>query len=127
MVGKNQSAKAPSEMKTILSDLSDTWTTTEVNTRLVGLQPVLIVNRLVWLCVGAAVLAWTYRRFRLAHTGPRIDMRATQEVDASGLGTLVVIQKRARERGVATLLIGAQDSIRSLLTATRLAPLFDFQ
>ncbi|MCC8362137.1 hypothetical protein LK996_03485 [Lysobacter sp. A6] len=57
----------PIGMKTILSDLSDTWTTTEVNTRLVGLQPVLIVNRLVWLCVGAAVLAWTYRRFRLAH------------------------------------------------------------
>lgn len=57
----------PIGMKTILSDLSDTWTTTEVNTRLVGLQPVLIVNRLAWLCVGAAVLAWTYRRFRLAH------------------------------------------------------------
>ena len=42
-----------------------------MNTRLVGLQPLLLANRLLWLVVGAAVLAFTYRRFRLAHPAER--------------------------------------------------------
>ena len=42
-----------------------------MNTRLVGLQPLLLGNRLLWLVVGAAVLAFTYRRFRLAHPAER--------------------------------------------------------
>ena len=57
----------PVGMIAIVSGLSDTWTPHEVNTRLVGLQPMLLCNRLLWLGVGAAVLAFTYRRFRLAH------------------------------------------------------------
>lgn len=57
----------PVGMIAIVSGLSDTWTSHEVNTRLVGLQPLLLGNRLLWLVVGAAVLAFTYRRFRLAH------------------------------------------------------------
>lgn len=56
----------------------------------------------------------------------RINMSGTESVDASGLGTLVVVQKRARERGLATLLVGTQPSVRSLLAATRLEPLFEF-
>ena len=61
----------PVGMIAIVSGLSDTWTTHEVNTRLVGLQPLLLGNRLLWLVVGAAVLAFTYRRFRLAHPAER--------------------------------------------------------
>jgi ABC-2 type transport system permease protein len=57
----------PVGMIAIVSGLSDTWTTHEVNTRLVGLQPLLLANRLFWIAVGAAVLALTYNRFRLAH------------------------------------------------------------
>jgi anti-anti-sigma factor len=56
----------------------------------------------------------------------RIDMSGTADVDASGLGTLVVLQKRARERGLATQLIGTQSAVRSLLAITRLDSLFEF-
>ena len=61
----------PVGMIAIVSGLSGTWTTHEVNTRLVGLQPLLLGNRLLWIVVGAAVLAFTYRRFRLAHPAER--------------------------------------------------------
>lgn len=56
----------------------------------------------------------------------RIEMHSTVEVDASGLGTLVVVQKRAREQGLVTLLASAQPQVRSLLVATKLEGLFQF-
>jgi anti-anti-sigma factor len=55
----------------------------------------------------------------------RIDMSGTESVDASGLGTLVLVQKRARERGLATELVSPRDAVRSLLTITKLEPLFE--
>ncbi len=55
-----------------------------------------------------------------------IDMSGTEIVDASGLGTLVVLQKRARDRGLATRLSGTRQPVRSLLAATRLEGLFQF-
>jgi anti-anti-sigma regulatory factor len=55
-----------------------------------------------------------------------IDMSATENVDASGLGTLVVLQKRARDRGLATRLRGTRQPVRSLLATTRLEGLFQF-
>lgn len=61
----------PVGMIAIVSDLSDTWTTTEANTKLVGLQPVWLANRVLWLGVGVAVLAFTWRRFQLAHPAER--------------------------------------------------------
>lgn len=56
-----------------------------------------------------------------------IDMSNTETVDASGLGTLVVLQKRARERGLSTRLVGTQTQVRALLATTRLEALFVFQ
>ena len=56
-----------------------------------------------------------------------IDMSATLDVDACGLGILVLVTKRARERGVVTRLLRAHDDIRSLLSMTRLEPLFQFR
>lgn len=56
-----------------------------------------------------------------------IDMTATEEVDASGLGTLVVVQKRARERSIGTRLLGARPTVRALLATTRLEGLFQFE
>ncbi len=56
----------------------------------------------------------------------RIDMSGTESVDASGLGTLVLVQKRARERGLTTQLVSPQQSIRTLLSITKLEPLFEF-
>ncbi|HST57784.1 MAG TPA: hypothetical protein VLK84_03780, partial [Longimicrobium sp.] len=51
----------------VLFHLGDTWTAAEQNTRLVGLEPALLANRLIWMIVAAGVLAFTYLRFRLAH------------------------------------------------------------
>ncbi|MBK6488924.1 MAG: STAS domain-containing protein [Gemmatimonadetes bacterium] len=55
-----------------------------------------------------------------------IDMTGTRDVDASGLGILVLVQKRARERGLKTQLLNTQHSVRSLLTLTKLEGLFEF-
>ncbi|HEX4935872.1 MAG TPA: STAS domain-containing protein [Gemmatimonadaceae bacterium] len=55
-----------------------------------------------------------------------IDMGETRDVDASGLGILVLVQKRARERGITTRLLNTQSNVRSLLTLTKLEPLFEF-
>jgi anti-anti-sigma regulatory factor len=55
-----------------------------------------------------------------------IDMAETRDVDASGLGILVLVQKRARERGLTTRLLNTQQSVRSLLALTKLEGLFDF-
>lgn len=57
----------PVGMIAVVSHLSDTWTPAEVKTELVGLQPLLLANRALWLLAGAAILAWTHRRFRLLH------------------------------------------------------------
>ncbi|MGQ0646897.1 MAG: STAS domain-containing protein [Gemmatimonadaceae bacterium] len=66
-------------------------------------------------------------RSAAAKTGHlRIDMSGTEDVDASGLGTLVVLQKRARERGLTTQLCATQPQVRSLLAATKLEALFEF-
>lgn len=56
-----------------------------------------------------------------------IDMSATCDVDACGLGTLVMLTRRARERGLVTRLWRAQDEVRSLLSITHLEPLFQFR
>ena len=55
-----------------------------------------------------------------------IDMADTRDVDASGLGILVLVQKRARERGLTTRLINTQRNVRSLLALTKLESLFEF-
>ncbi|MFN8573405.1 MAG: STAS domain-containing protein [Gemmatimonadaceae bacterium] len=53
-----------------------------------------------------------------------IDMSATHDIDACGLGILVMVTKRARERGLATRLFRPSEDVRSLLQTTRLEPLF---
>lgn len=55
-----------------------------------------------------------------------IDMGETRDVDASGLGILVLVQKRARERGLSTRLLNTQHNVRSLLALTKLEGLFEF-
>lgn len=53
-----------------------------------------------------------------------IDLAATTEIDASGLGILVLLQKRARERGMGTSLEHPSDELRRMLALTRLDYLF---
>jgi len=54
-----------------------------------------------------------------------IDLRQTVELDASGLGILVFLQKRAKERGLSTRLRRAPERVRNLLKVTMLEFLFE--
>ena len=66
---------------------------------------------------------------RMGALGPgalTIDLTQTTDLDASGLGILVLIQKRAREQGLVTRLKSASERIRNLLLLTRLDFLFEF-
>ena len=56
-----------------------------------------------------------------------IDMSATRDIDACGLGILVMVTKRAKERGLVTRLIRTSEDVRTLLHLTRLEPLFQFR
>jgi anti-anti-sigma factor len=56
-----------------------------------------------------------------------IDLGATREIDAAGLGTLVVAQRQARERGRPTWLLETRPHVRSLLGRTRLDTGFEFK
>jgi anti-anti-sigma factor len=70
------------------------------------------------------------RLSRAATDGARritIDLRETREVDASGLGVLVLLQKRAREHFLGTCLTNTPPSVRQLLRLTQLENLFEFE
>jgi anti-anti-sigma regulatory factor len=54
-----------------------------------------------------------------------IDMARTVEIDAAGLGILVFAQKRAKERGLATVLRRTPERVRNLLKLTMLDFLFE--
>ena len=77
-----------------------------------------------------------FRRAALAHLeaarlvrSPRIDVDLSQttEIDASGLGVLVLLQNRAREAMLATRLLHAPPAVRHLLALTRLDYLFEIE
>ena len=55
-----------------------------------------------------------------------IDLAATGEVDASGLGILVLVQKRAKELGITLCLAHVPQQVRYLLVLTKLDHLFEF-
>ena len=55
-----------------------------------------------------------------------VDLSLTVDLDAGGLGVLVLLQKRARERGLGTLLLHTPPPIREMLHLTRLDGLFTF-
>ena len=82
------------------------------------------------------IIAATRAEFRaaaLAHlaalgsdvTAMIIDLGSTSELDASGLGILVLIQKRAKERGLPTRLRRTPERVRNLLKLTMLDFLFE--
>jgi len=54
-----------------------------------------------------------------------IDLRNTVEIDASGLGVLVLVQKRAKDRGLSTHLRQTPERVRNLLKLTMLDFLFE--
>lgn len=54
-----------------------------------------------------------------------LDLGAVVEIDASGLGVLILLQKRAREVGLRTRLVQVPGVVEQLFEDTRMAPLFD--
>lgn len=58
------------------------------------------------------------------HAEIGVDLGDTTETDATGIGVLVLLQKRARERGLSVRLLRVPPRIWSLLKATRLDLLF---
>ena len=65
----------------------------------------------------------------LAEAAPNveIDVGATREIDATGLGVLLYVEERARERGVATRLLNVRPSVRNPLMVARLEHHFDLR
>ena len=72
----------------------------------------------------SAALGQLERASRIGARTLVIDLAATIEIDASGLGILVLLQKRARERGMGTFLDHPSDELRRMLAVTRLDYLF---
>jgi anti-anti-sigma factor len=77
-----------------------------------------------------------FRRAALSHlesvlerslTRVIIDLDGTNEIDASGLGVLVLLQKRARERMIVTRLMNAPASVKQMLMLTKLDYLFEME
>jgi anti-anti-sigma factor len=58
-----------------------------------------------------------------------IDLRHTTDIDASGLGVLVLVlvQKRVRERMIATKLLHAPASVKQMIALTKLEYLFELE
>ena len=56
----------------------------------------------------------------------RLDLAETEELDASGLGILVLLQKRARELQIQLELVRVPREVRQLLALTKLEHLFRF-
>ena len=56
-----------------------------------------------------------------------VDLSGTRRVDSAGLGALMLVQRRAGDRGNTVVLRGASDEIRFLLTLTRLSDMFGFE
>jgi anti-anti-sigma factor len=53
-----------------------------------------------------------------------LDLAVTREMDATGLGTLVAIQTRAKEFGVSVKLVNVTEEVLALLSLTELTHLF---
>ena len=56
-----------------------------------------------------------------------LDMTTTKSVDSAGLGTLVLIQRRAAASRIPVRLRGANEDLRFLLALTKLEDLFQLE
>ena len=74
-----------------------------------------------------AALEHLERTIQKGATRVVVDLAHTTEIDASGLGVLVLLQKRARERMIATRLLHAPVSVKQMLELTRLDYLFELE
>jgi anti-anti-sigma regulatory factor len=56
-----------------------------------------------------------------------VDMQHTTEIDASGLGVLVLLQKRGRDLMIATKLLHPPIAVKQMLELTKLDYLFEIE
>jgi anti-sigma B factor antagonist len=56
-----------------------------------------------------------------------IDLSATRSVDSTGLGALIMVQRRAVQRRVHVTLRGVNEELRFLLVLTKLEDLFEVE
>ena len=56
-----------------------------------------------------------------------IDLSGTRQVDSAGLGSLMLIQRKAAERRQTVCLRGANEELRFLLVLTKLDDLFELE
>lgn len=56
-----------------------------------------------------------------------VDFRATRRIDSAGLGALMLVQRRAVERGQKVVLRSLRDEFRFLLVLTKLDDLFEIE
>ena len=54
-----------------------------------------------------------------------VDLAATKRVDSAGLSALMLIQRRAADRGQRVVLLNSSDEFRFLLALTQLTDLFE--
>lgn len=94
--------------------LTQYWTPFQRNTQLVPFTGVLLWNRLLWLGLGAATLAFTYLRFSFSYAAPKAARRPQVEL-ANGAETTTALTLPATPT---TFTLG--DSVRELLSLTRL-------
>lgn len=74
-----------------------------------------------------AALEHLERTIQKGATRVVVELALTTEIDASGLGVLVLLQKRARERMIATRLLHAPASVKQMLELTKLDYLFELE
>jgi ABC-2 type transport system permease protein len=113
-----------------LDVMTDTWSPADLKTRLVGLDGGLLSNRLFWLAIAFAALAFTYVRFRYGANATtarwwqrgRVARARAQALDASSIpfSAPVIVPDALRTFGAAgrarqTLAV-ARDSIREMAT-----------
>ena len=54
-----------------------------------------------------------------------LDLGAVVDIDASGLGVLILLQKRAREQQLRVRLLNVPSTVERLFDETRMGPLFE--
>ncbi|HUF26349.1 MAG TPA: STAS domain-containing protein [Gemmatimonadaceae bacterium] len=73
-----------------------------------------------------AALAYVERQALEGAPVARLDLAQTEELDAAGLGILVLLQKRANELRLPLELVRVPRDLRHLLSLTKLDHLFKF-
>jgi ABC-2 type transport system permease protein len=104
-----------------LVGLTEGWTRVEQSTRFVGLEGILLWNRLLWMTLGAGMLAFTCRRFRFVHAEPA-SRRGTRQ-----LAPALVPEATRHEKAVVVPLAPRSFSFRAHVYRTAAMAWFAFR